>query len=163
MTDDIIKNIFTAATATANMNATAFLEEGKKRHDALQERHRNIQELVPQVTGALTEIIRKCKQIPPDAAIQLYEKDLTGLIQNLTRLIQTTSDEVQRYKGVVAATENLLKLYETVPASFDAELQKARDIQALQEEGKLGKSREVGKRPNKLKDVRNYTLPETGE
>jgi hypothetical protein len=163
MTDEIIKNIFAAATAPANTNASSFLEESKKRHDALQERHRNIQELVPQVTNALSEIVKKCKQIPPDSAVQMYEREITGLIQNLTRLIQTTSDEVQRYKGVLIAAESLIKLYETIPAAFDVELQKAHDIQALQEEGKLGKAREIGKRPNKLKDVRNYALPESDD
>ena len=163
MTDEIIKNILNAATAPSNIDALSFLEESRRRHDSLQERHRNVQELVPQVAGFLTELIKKSKQLPPETAVQLYDRELTNLIQNLTRLIQTTADEVQRHKGAIMAAENLLKIYEPVTARLDAELQKAREIQALQEDGKLGKGREVGKRPNKLKDVRNYALPESDE
>lgn len=163
MTDEIIKNIFSTAFGAPDDAAKQMLNESKTRFSHLQERQKHIQELIPQVTGVIGDMIRRSKQVSPENLAAFYEQELNVLCQGLTGVLTSNTEEVSRLRGAIAAAESLIKIYSNSSPRFDAELQKARDIQARQAEGNLGKLRKPGHRPDKLKDVRNYTLPDTEE
>lgn len=156
MTNEIIKNIFTVAFGATDDTAKQHLNESRARLIHFQERQKHIQELIPQVTGVINDIIRRSKQVPPESLPAFYEKELGTLCQGLTGVVTTNAEEVSKLRGAVAAAESLIKIYNSSSSRFDAELQKARDIQERQAEGSLGKMRKPGQRPDKLKDVRNY-------
>lgn len=157
MTDEIIKNVFRVAMSSVDGDAKKLQEEYKSRHDALHERVRYLQELMPVMQSSLTDIVRRCKQMPPDAAAQAYEKEITVFMQNLLRIQQATGEELLKSKGALTVFENVSQIYAQSPVRFETELSRANDIQQKQQSGDLEKARKPGERPNKIKDIRNYS------
>lgn len=132
-------------------------DEYKSRHDSLSERVRYLQELMPIMNSSLADIVRRCKQMTPEVASQTYEKEITVFMQNLLRIQQATGEELLRSKGSLSVFENVSQLYSHSATKFDTELTRARDIQEKQASGDLDKARKPGERPNKIKDIRNYS------
>lgn len=163
MTDEIIKRAFASALTAPTEAAKQQLASSATRLKQLQERQIHIQELLPQVVSIVNDAIRRSKQVPPADLASFYEKELTTLCQGLTNLVTSNAEEISRLRGAVAASEALIKIYGDAPQLFDVELKKARDIQEKQAEGKLDKPRKLGQRPDKLKDVRNYKMPDPEE
>lgn len=161
MTDEIIKNIFTTSFGEHDSAAKQYLNDSKTRLTALQERQRHIGDLLPQVAGLITDIVRRGNQVQSEEVSAFYERELTNLIHALNNVVTTGNEEIVKARGAIIAAESLIKIYSSSSNRFDAELQKARDIQAKQAEGNLGKVRKPGHRPDKLKDVRSYALPES--
>lgn len=156
MTDETIKTIFSVAMSNIDGDVKKLQAEYESRHNSLQERSKYIQELLPLMSGALTDIIQRCKQVPLEVMSQTYEKELVSFMQNLLRLQQSANDELLKTRGSLIAFENISQIYANSYSRFDTELSRAKDIQEKQSLGELESARKVGERPVKIKDIRNY-------
>jgi predicted nucleic acid-binding Zn-ribbon protein len=163
MTDDIIKKIFevtsTQGKVALEQRKTAFQE----RLTESQQREKYYTELISQVNNALNDISKRSKEADPEQIAIFFATEIKTLTTRLSKIGQTVRDDVFKLQGALSAYDESLKLFDHLATYHDSELQKARDIQEKSKTGSLEKKRSPGERPDKLKDVRNYTLKSNKE
>lgn len=157
MTDDIIKKIFEVTTTEGKVFIENRKAELKERAQIAQSREKNYGDLVAQVNNALGEILKRSREVPPEQSGAFYSAEIRGLMSRLTNLVQNSHDEVSRVQGMLIAQDDAIRAFEHMTLTHNAELQKARAIYEKAESGQIDSKRKLGERPDKIKDVRNYS------
>lgn len=157
MTDDIIKKIFEVTATEGKVFIENRKAELKERVQIAQSREKNYGDLVTQVNNALGEILKRSRDVPPEQHGAYYSAEIRSLVGKLTNLVQSSHDEVVKVQGMLFAQDDALRAFEHMTLTHDTELQKARSIYDKAESGQIDAKRKPGERPDKLKDVRNYS------
>lgn len=157
MTDDIIKKVFEVATTNGKVLVENRRTELKDRLQAAQFREKNYAELTAQINTAFNEILKKSREVPAEQVGSFFVAELRSLMTKLTNLNQTTHDDVIRIQGMLISQDDTLKVVDHIVTLHDTELQKARAIYEKSAEGLVDEKRKLGERPDKLKDLRNYS------
>lgn len=157
MTDDIIKKIFEVTTTEGRVFVENRKAELKDRVQIAQGREKNYGDLVTQVNNALGTILNRSREVPIEQHSEFYNAEIRGLMGRLTSLVQNSHDEVNRVQGMLIAQDDAIRAFEHMTLTHDAELQKARAIYEKAEAGQIDTKRKLGERPDKIKDIRNYS------
>ncbi len=157
MTDDIIKKIFEVTTTEGKVFVENRKSELKERIQNAQSREKNYTDLITQVNNALGEILKRSRDVPPEQHSAYYSAEIRSLVSKLTNLMQSSHDEVVKVHGMLIAQDDVIRAFEHMTLTHDAELQKARLIYDKVESGQTDAKRKPGERPDKLKDIRNYS------
>jgi hypothetical protein len=159
MSDEIIKNIFRSAAADVQNRITNLGNDSKEKLSGLVTREKHYSEFTQFLRATLADIITRGRQ-QETVSREFYEKELSDLMLKVNKVILEIKEEALKQQGASYAYEIAAEQFQTLPATLDAELSKARDLQARAVAGELGKRRNPGSRPDKLKDVRNYVDPD---
>jgi hypothetical protein len=155
MTDDTYIKINQLAAAQVADKIRQKIAESHDRSSKLATREHYYGELLPQLRNAINDIIVRGRQ-QSNVTNNFYEKELTDLLQRVGKAVTDSRDEAMKLYGAAVAYEAVLSDIGESSAFFEAEIQKAKDIQERAAAGELDKPRKVGTRPDKLKDIRNY-------
>lgn len=155
MSDEIIKNIFRSAAADVQNRITNLGNDAKEKLSGLVTREKHYGEFTQFLRASLTDIIARGRQ-QEVVSREFYEKEMSDLMLKVNKVILEIKEEALKQQGASYAYEIAADQFQTLPATLDAEMSKAQDLQARAEAGELGKRRNPGSRPDKLKDVRNY-------
>ena len=158
MTDDTFKTIFKVAASEIQNRIGAQGSDAKEKLNGLVARERHYGEFSQFLRNSLADIIVRGRQ-QEQIGREFYEKEMSDLLLKVNKIISDIKEESLRQSGAVVAYETSADYFQSLPAILNAEIEKARDLQARAEAGELTK-RKVGARPDKLKDVRNYVVSE---
>ena len=160
MSDEIIKNIFRSAAADVQNRIANLGNDAKEKLSGLVTREKHYGEFTQFLRASLADIIARGRQ-QEVVSREFYEKEMSDLLLKVNKVILEIKEEALKQQGASYAYEIAAEQFQALPTTLDAELSKARDLQTRAESGELGKRRNPGSRPDKLKDVRNYV--EAGE
>ena len=155
MSDEIIKNIFRTAAADVQNRIVSLGNDAKEKLDGLVAREKHYGEFTQFLRASLADIIAKGRQ-QETVSREFYEKEMSDLMLKVNKIITEIKEEALKQQGASYAYEIAADQFQSLPATLDVELSKARDLQTRAEAGELGKRRKPGERPDKLKDIRNY-------
>lgn len=158
MTDDTFKTILKVAASDVQNRIFTQSKDAREKLNGLIAREKHYGEVSQFLRSALGDIIARGRQ-QEELSREFYEKEMSDLLIKINKIISDIRDEGLRQAGAVGAYEASADYFQFLPSVLDAEIEKARDIQARAEAGELGK-RKVGARPDKLKDIRNYAVQE---
>lgn len=158
MNDETIKNIFRVTVSPVEENFASQGRDAKERMAILSAREKYYNEFAQFLKTSLTDIIARGRQ-QETVSRDFYEREMTDLLAKISKSISDIRDESFRQTGLALAFENASEQLKTLSNVLNAEITKARDLQARAESGELGK-RKPGTRPDRIRDVRNYVESE---
>lgn len=157
MQDDIIKKVFETAYIQVQSEISDLEKSIGQKYDSLKEREQAITDLASFTTEMLRKILLATANLEADKKAQAFEAGLNSLIIKLKEITQKSHDETLRASGASSAISSVMTILSKGYAIHEQELEKALAIQENHESGVLDQKRKIGSRPEKLKDVRNYT------
>ena len=155
MSDEIIKNIFRTASADVQNRIVSLGNDAKEKLAGLVARDKHYGEFTQFLRTSLVDIIARGRQ-QETVSREFYEKEMSDLMLKVNKIITEIKEEALKQQGASYAYEIAADQFQSLPATLDVELSKARDLQTRADAGELGKRRKPGERPDKLKDIRNY-------
>lgn len=158
MNDETIKNIFRVTTTPVEESFASQGRDAKEKIAVLNAREKYYNEFAQFLKSSLTDIITRGRQ-QETVSREFYERELSDLLTKVSKSITDIRDESLRQTGLALAFDNATVQLKSMGSVLNAEISKARDLQARAESGELGK-RKPGARPDRIRDVRNYVESE---
>lgn len=157
MQDDIIKKVFETTYVQVQSEITDLEKTINQKYDRIKEREQAITDLSAYTVESLRKILTVAASVDEDKKAPTLEAGLNSLISRLKEITQTAHDETLRLAGASNVLTSVVTIISKGYTLHDQELEKAHAIQEKQDSGLLDQKRKLGSRPDKLKDVRNYS------
>jgi hypothetical protein len=139
--------------ADAEKNRDAY----KKQLELIQTRQLHTAEILNQISRALTDIVERTSKVAVELRAQYYENEIKNLSTGVNKILESQQTSISKLQGAIESIEIQLETYEKLKQDIMTEIGRAKEILTLQESGEIGKARKPGERPQRIKDVRNYS------
>ena len=161
MDEETFQKILSLSISQHASEAESMRDSCRKQLEIAQGKQRYSSEILQQISHALTSIIDRASRIPSEDRVQYYDKEIRNLDSGVTKILSSQTSDVARFSGALEMLDARIDSYERLKRDCLAEMGRAKEIKELQESGELGSPRQPGKRPQRIKDVRNYATEKT--